>query len=121
MRTAIFVYQSTTLTIETSERNLKLVSLDPTFVEVTLPSGTAIPVTPGVYKVESAMRIEVAMQPGIEVTIDADAKLKTTKDPWPDPPPKAQIELPKLTNEILHDFFLDAKALTVSADDVEIG
>jgi len=58
MRTAIFVYQPTSLTISTSENDLELCGM--TATPVPLSGGpNALPVAPGIYKIDSSHCLEV--------------------------------------------------------------
>jgi hypothetical protein len=80
MRTAIFVYEPTTVTITATE-NLQLASFDGAPARAVTAS--ALAVGPGIYKIVSASPVSV---------VSASSRtqvLSTTsdKDKWPDPPP----------------------------------
>jgi hypothetical protein len=103
MRTGIYVYTSTTLTIQSSEP-VVLVSLDNQ--SISLDSGTmSTQVSPGIYKAVTSSAITVTGS-SIDVVI-----VQNSKDTWPDPP-LAVISAFNVTSTNFKSFFTipDAKS-----------
>src|SRR5258708_22631511 len=80
MRTAIFVYEPTTVTIKTTE-TLHLVPFDGRSAMAV--SAGAMTVSPGVYKIVSASQVSVTSASGKTQVMSTTSD----KDKWPDPPP----------------------------------
>jgi hypothetical protein len=100
MRTAIYVYEPTTLHIETHEDGLKLVQLDSDNA-YGLETSNSIAVEPGVYKILSTQAVDIITRTGqvfVQWTLG-------DKDQWPDPPPSALRAPISTTSTALHEFF----------------
>ena len=117
MRTAIFVYEPTTLTITTSEPDLALISFGSagaTRREQTrlAPSAlTSIDVEPGIYKILSVQPVGVTATRDSQIEVLASA----TKRPVPVPDPGAQLSLTGTEIMAALQAFLavDARGLTL--------
>jgi hypothetical protein len=101
MRTAIFVYESTTVTIKSDDTGLALVPYGggSSFAATGYPQAVAI----GLYKIVSASAVSVAS--GASST----QSLTTTsdKDKWPDPPPATlPSTMAGTTSQQISDFFV---------------
>jgi hypothetical protein len=107
MRTAIFVYESTTITIKSSDSGLQVVPYGASSFAAT---GDPQSVSPNLYKIVSSSAVSVASGAG------STAVITTTddKDKWPDPLPST---LPSTmygtTSQQIWDFFVipDARSL----------
>lgn len=77
MRTGIYVYASTTLTVQATE---PVVLTSFTNQEIELDQDSKVNVAPGIYKVVTNAGITVSGS-GIDVVA-----VPANKDPWPDPP-----------------------------------
>jgi len=105
MRTGIYAYNPTTLTIQGSE-TLDVVSLDGMTNKQVNQSGS-VQVPAGIYKVISTSTVTVTGT-GIEVITMED------KDPWPDPLANV-VNAFNVTTSILRDFFVDPNAKGMTA------
>jgi hypothetical protein len=104
MRTGIYVYTSTTLTIQASEP-VVLTSLDNR--SISFDSGTmSTVVSPGIYKAVTSSAITVTPSPSVDVVI-----VQNSKDTWPDPP-LAVVTAFNVTASNVKSFFVipDAKS-----------
>jgi hypothetical protein len=110
MRTAIFVYQSTTITISTCETDLELSGMSAS--TVTLSSGSnALTLAPGIYKIVSGQDV------GLSGDTSAFEFVVTThnKDNDPTlPPPLAAQNFPTLDTSALHAFLSVPEAKAVA-------
>lgn len=111
MRTAIFVYETANITIDTSESNLELACMYSSPVPLTTGAAT-YSIAPGIYKIISSQ--------DVQVTGDASAfdLIATTdnKDNVPEPPPKKVTEVfSTVTTTALQNFFAIADAKVVSS------
>jgi hypothetical protein len=98
MRTAIYVYQPTTLTLTCTEL-LRLSTLGREAGDIELVAGvTTFAVAPGVYRVRAATPIAVTGAHTDVVTMDAD-------DRYPDPPERVFETFPSITYGKLARFF----------------
>jgi len=108
MRTAIFVYQQTTLNISTNESDLELRSMSTD--TVSLSAGySQHTIAPGIYKIESSQDVQVAGD-----TSAFDVVIAASKDnPPPLPPPRATQSLAPLDMTALQVFLAvpDAKVV----------
>lgn len=98
MRSAIYVYEATTLTIKASEDGLELEPLDRSQAPVALTRWTQLPLRSGIYRVMSTAAIEVSGP-----YIDTALNLADTDD-WPDPPGRVTASF-AITEERLREFF----------------
>ena len=100
MRTAIYVYHPTTLTITCTEPlRLSTLGRDDDGVGVALVAGvTTLAVLPGVYRVRAPTPIVVTGEHTDVVTMDADAR-------YPDPPERVLATFPSITYGKLARFF----------------
>jgi hypothetical protein len=81
MRTAIFVYEPTLITISTHESNVELCGM--TAATVPLPMGNnAQTIAPGIYKIVASQDVQVTGD-----TAAFDVIVSNTKDNDPTPPP----------------------------------
>lgn len=101
MRTGIYVYQATTLSVQATEA-VTLTSLDNAQITVDPVTGRAA-VGPGIYKTLTSNGITV-----IGDYIDVVA-VPNVKDPWPDASAQTLTAL-NTTNGALHAFFAVAGA-----------
>lgn len=106
MRTAIFVYEPTIVTIKTSESNLQLISFDGKAAAA--PDGCELAVAPGVYKIVSSSDVGVASASSktqVLVTLN-------DKDQFPDPP-LLPSTMEGTSTEAIQSFFAipDARSL----------
>jgi len=85
MRTAIFVYNPTTVSIETNEDKLCLVQMGTSTI-VPLDRSNKIQIERGIYKVKSSTDVTVSG----DLTQIAIQVITNNKDPFPDPPLNAQ-------------------------------
>lgn len=98
MRTAIFVYERTTVAIRASE-SFELVEMNGNGGIRSLVEASEVVLDPGVYKIVSSQM----------VTVDGDTSFiyvdstDDPKKPWPDPPPKA---IAGLQASMLRAFFV---------------
>jgi hypothetical protein len=107
MRTAIFVYQSTTVAIETHESNLQLVHLGTNNI-TNLPLSGGQLLGPGIYKILSLVPVTI---PNSNTAFDA-AFTSDDKTQWPEPPLRALSTFDLNTSEIQSFFVVpDAKSL----------
>lgn len=83
MRTAIFVYEPTTVTITTKEADVALTRLDGA-TPVAFSPGKPVALDAGIYKVVSVAAVTVTGEP----TALYVASTTNDKDPFPEPPPK---------------------------------
>jgi len=96
MRTAIFVYEPTTLAISTTEPGLKLVPLENANgacvngTEISLQVSNSIHLQPGIYKIVSGLEVTVRSPDGAQIEVMATAQ---DKDSFPAPPPKVPPRL----------------------------
>lgn len=106
MRTGIYVYASTTLTIQASEP-IMLTSLDNR--SISFAGGTVSTEVPaGIYKAVTNAAIAVSSETGPRVDV---VIIANNKDPWPDPP-LAVVTAFNVTTTNLNSFFAipDAKS-----------
>jgi len=108
MRTAIFVYESTTITIKSNDSGLQVV-----------PYGSASPfaatgspqsVSPNLYKIVSSSPVSVVSGAGSTTVITTT----DDKDKWPDPLPSTlPSTMSGTTSQQVWDFFVipDARSL----------
>jgi hypothetical protein len=103
MRTGIYVYAPTTLTIQASEP-VVLVSLDNR--SISFGGGTVTTaVSPGIYKAVTDFEITVTGS-SIDVVV-----VSKNKDPWPDPPLKVASAFNVTTTHLTRFFTIpDAKS-----------
>jgi hypothetical protein len=104
MRTGIYVYAYSTISIETSEDNLRLEPMAPG-EPVTLARSNRVSIVPGVFRVLSGTAVQVVPDPAASVQIISLGD----KDKWPDPPPMLVEMISGLTSETLAAFFPMAK------------
>jgi hypothetical protein len=107
MQTAIFVYESTSVTIETSESNLELCKMN--YETVSLASGSnSRAVTPGIYKIVSSQDVHVTGEPSAFETVTTNNKTAV-----PPVPLKATESFAPLSEQAFEAFFAvpDAKEL----------
>jgi hypothetical protein len=101
MRTAIFVYATTPMTITTSESGLVLCGM--TAAPVTLSQGSnQQSVAPGIYKILSSYGVQVTSS---NATFDFVAS--ETKTHIPTLPAQAEASFSSVSNAALQDFFND--------------
>jgi hypothetical protein len=86
MRTAIFVYESTPLTISTCESNLELCAMNAGTVSLSDGENPRT-LEPGIYKIVSSQEVKVAGD-----TSAFDIVTKSSKDNDPTPPPLRATE-----------------------------
>lgn len=107
MRTAIFVYESTTITIKCNDSGLQVVPYV-SGISPFAPTGEAQSVSPGLYKILSTSAVSVESGASSSVVISSNSD----KDKWPDPPP---VVLPSsmsgATAQQISDFFVDVRSL----------
>jgi len=107
MQTAIFVYESTSVTIETSESNLELCKMN--YETVSLSSGSnSRTVTPGIYKIVSSQDVHVSGVASAFETVTTNNKTAV-----PPVPVKASQSFAPLSEQAFEAFFAvpDAKDL----------
>ena len=107
MRTALYVYAPTTLSITTQEDNLSLSPMDEQSPRVPLNhGGNSLPVGLGIYMVQSHQPIFVSPsgEGSVELETTPDA-VAGNKDRWPDPPPRVTNAF-GVTNTAVQDFFM---------------
>lgn len=107
MRTAIYVYQTTSVTISTSESDLELCGLDASSVSLSV-GNNAKTLAPGIYKIVSSQQV------GIEGDDSAFEITTFTKTNDPDfTPPRAIETFTSLDASALQAFLAapDAKAV----------
>jgi hypothetical protein len=103
MRTGIYVYSSTTLTVQSTE-SVVLTSF--TNQEIALDNDSKANVGPGIYKVVTNSGITVSGG-GVDVVVVA---IPNNKDPWPDPPLAALTAFNTTTGAVRSFFAIpDAK------------
>ena len=107
MRTAIFVYQSTLLTISTSESDLQLCSMDADTVPLSA-GDNAKTIVPGVYMIMSSHEVSVAGDHSA-----FDAVTTASKDNDPTPPLRATTSFATLDPAALQAFLAVPDAKTV--------
>lgn len=108
MRTAIFVYQPTSMRISTHENDLQLCSMDS--AAVSLSSGTNDrSVAPGIYKILSSHTVEVTGDLSAFDLVTTDNKTS-----FPPLPVRATESIASINSRALQAFFseTDAKALS---------
>jgi hypothetical protein len=103
MRTGIYVYNSTTLTIQGSE-DLGITSFDGT-TNLTVSKSATVAVAPGIYRIVSVAGVTVT---GSEI----DVITMEDKDPWPDPP-LAVTQKFDVTVSAVSAFFTVARTMTL--------
>jgi hypothetical protein len=102
MRTGIYVYSSTTLTVQSTE-SVVLTSFSDQ--EIELDNDSKADVGPGIYKVVTNSAITVSGG-GIDVVA-----VPANKDPWPDPPLRALTAFNTTTGAVRSFFAIpDAKS-----------
>ncbi len=107
MRTGIYAYNTTTLTIQASE-SFDLIPFDSSIpIFRNLASPVKLEVQPGIYKVVTDTPITVTGG-GIDVVV------ANNKDPWPDPPALV-ITTFNVTSSTLDAFFTiaDGKSMAI--------
>lgn len=111
MRTAIFVYEPTTVTITTSETNLQLISFDGKS-DVVVVSEAALPVVPTIYKIVSSSQVLVGSASSKTQVLDTS----NDKDEFPDPPLALPSTMVGTSTEAIQSFFVipDAKSLKLA-------
>lgn len=112
--TAIFVFQSTTLTIVTSENNLQLCAYPSNTPVCTLNSfSTTVNVGPGLYRVVSSQPLTIGVTGGgSDSDIAVQVANPNTKDQFPLPPPKPPAgAAANVDMAILAGFFPQSRAL----------
>jgi len=117
MRTAIFVYEPTTLAISTTEAGLQLVALENVNgacvngAEISLQVSNSLHLQPGIYKIVSQLEVAVRFPTGAQVELMATAQ---DKDSFPSPPPKVPPRLVGMEASV-QDFFAIADARRIKA------
>jgi hypothetical protein len=102
MRTGIYVYSSTTLTVQSTE-SVVLTSF--TNQEIELDADSKANVAPGIYKAVTSAAISISGS-GIDVVA-----VPNNKDPWPDPPLQALTAFNTTTGAVGSFFAIpDAKS-----------
>lgn len=101
MRTAIFVYEPTTITIKSDDTGLQIVPYGG--ASAFAVTGNAQSVSTNLYKVVSTSAVSVASGATSTVVVSTTSD----KDKWPDPPP---LTLPSTmagtTDQQISDFFV---------------
>ena len=108
MQTAIVVYQSTSLTIQTDETDLQLCRMNDS--SVTLAAGAhSYSMGPGVYRIVSGQTVQVSGNTSL-----FESYATTNKTNIPPLPDKATQSFPPLDQTAWNNFFAvpDAKALS---------
>ena len=108
MRTGIYVYADSIISIETSEDNLQLEPMT-AGSPVALARSNRIAIGPGVFRVISMQTVEVTPDAGDDVEIIALGD----KDKWPDPPPALTAMFSGVTTDSLGAFFPMSKAIAI--------
>lgn len=100
MRTAIFVYESTTVTITCTDSGLQVVPFSG--ASPFAPTGNSQPVSPGMYKLVSSSK------PSVSSGASSTLVLITPddKDKWPDPPAVLPSTMTGTTSQQISDFFV---------------
>lgn len=114
MITAIYVYEPTTLSINTSEENLELATMgSSTTVPLNAyPSTNSLPVGRGIYKIASWGQA-VSVSCGSSGTVLVDTAV-SPKKPYPDFAPSGVLEqFTGVTLTQLQDFFVVAEGKTL--------
>jgi hypothetical protein len=117
MRTAIFVYEPTTLAISTTEACIKLVPLENVNgacvngAEISLQVSNSVYLQPGIYKIVSEQAVTVQPPDGAQVEVMATAQ---DKDSFPSPPPKVPLRLVGMETS-LQSFFAIADVRRIKA------
>jgi len=115
--TAIFVFQSTTVTIVTSESNLSMCAYPSDTPTCTLNSfSTTVNVTPGLYKILSSQPVAIRVTGGGS---DSDIAVQTVdpnnKSQFPQPPPvPAAGAAANVAMSTLAGFFPQSRSLSRS-------
>lgn len=116
MSTGIYVYEPTTVRIETSaEGQLQIARMDGDHDVATHAKSATVTLQPGVYRVSSTAAIKVTAVPTKGISISATPTFETIetrlydKDTWPDPPPRLG-----LTKDSVRQFFM-GKSLDLAA------
>lgn len=89
MRTAIFVYQNTSINISTSESDLELCSMDADTISLSA-GDNALTIGPGVYKIVSYLDVQVSGH-----ALAFDFVTTSNKDDPPTPPPSLTTKYPE--------------------------
>jgi hypothetical protein len=105
MRTAIFVYESTTITIKSSDADLKVVPYGA--ASSFAATGDPQPVSPNLYKIVSSSAVSVSSDASSTVVMTTT----NDKDQWPDPPAALPSTMASTTDEQICGFFADARSL----------
>jgi hypothetical protein len=107
MRTAIFVYESTTITIKCDDTGLQVVPYAGG-ASPFAPTGEPQSVSPNLYKIASTSAVSVASAASSTVVISTTSD----KDKWPDPPPATlPSSMSGTTAQQVSDFFVDVRSL----------
>jgi len=107
MRTAIFVYEATTLTITTTEAGLELIPFETseapglTRTRTVLTASSSITVQPGIYKIESTDRVTILSQGDWQIAL----MTSVSKTPFPTPRPKLPLSLASVPETMIQSFF----------------
>lgn len=107
MRTAIFVYQTTTVKISTSESDLQLSCMNGNPVPLSDGDNT-MSLSPGTYLIMSSDEIHVS-----SATSAFDVVATTLKDNDPTPPARATADLAPIDAAALQSFLAIPDAKTV--------
>lgn len=108
MRTAIFVYESTTITIKCNDTGLEVVPYGG--ASSFAPTGDPQSVSPNLYKIVSASTVSVGSGASSTVVMTTS----DDKDKWPDPlPASLPSTMAGTTSQQIWDFFVipDARSL----------
>ena len=101
MRTAIFVYESTTITIKCNDTGLQVVPYGG--ASSFAPTGDPQSVSPNLYKIVSTSVVSVSSDASSTVVMSTTSD----KDKWPDPPPATlPSTMAGTTAQQISDFFI---------------
>jgi len=102
MRTAIFVYESTTITIKCDDTGLEVVPYG-SGVTPFAPTGDPQSVSPNLYKIVSTSTVSVSSGASSTLVMSTTSD----KDKWPDPPPASlPSSMSGTTPQQISDFFV---------------
>ena len=107
MRTAIFVYEPTTLTITTTEAGLELVPFEGNALasqpraRTALSESNSIEVQPGIYKIVSTERVTVLSQGDWQIEV----MTSVSKTPFPTPKPSLLSSFANVPDTMIQSFF----------------
>jgi hypothetical protein len=101
MRTAIFVYESTTITIKCDDTGLQVVPYGG--ASSFAPTGDPQSVSPNLYKIVSTSTVSVSSGASSTLVMSTTSD----KDKWPDPPPATlPSSMSGTTPQQISDFFV---------------